>query len=107
MTRGHCEPSRGNVWGALPAGTVRAEFRLGCVVCCGHTKAHSMGATLDRATEVPGKFGLSWNPAFSPPLSLRIRFGFSWIFLDSLVRNEEFQWVTSEFRVRKYYGRGQ
>jgi hypothetical protein len=49
-------------------------------------------------------FGFSWRLAVwlrrRPLMSL----GFSWISLDSLVRNETFQWVTPVFR-QEYFSR--
>ena len=46
-------------------------------------------------------FGLSWRMAVSPRKAPLKRVGKVWISLDSLVRNEPFQWVTRDFRRKK------
>ena len=45
-----------------------------------------------------GKFGFSWPLTVSEPISLFLEVGFPWNSLDSLVRNETYQWVTRDFR---------
>ena len=51
---------------------------------------------------VQRRFGFSWRLAiwlWKPPF---LGVGKAWISLDSLVRNEIFQWVTGEFRAKKF-----
>jgi hypothetical protein len=43
-------------------------------------------------------FGFSWPLAVSLRKPQLLNVGFPWISLDSLVRNETYQWVTRDFR---------
>jgi hypothetical protein len=45
-----------------------------------------------------GRFGFSWRPAPWPRKASSGALGFPWISLDSLVRNEPFQWVPIDYR---------
>jgi hypothetical protein len=44
------------------------------------------------------RFGFSWPAAFSLRKTRFMTVGFVWIYLDSLVRIETYQWVTRDFR---------